>query len=274
MPDFLPGRARTSGSLLLLVLFVSSSQASEFATERVDWKRHFDDAGAKGTIVVVDERPTSRGVFVHDAARAKARYSPASTFKVPHTLFALDAGAVSDEFQVFEWDGVRGTFAGHDQDQDLRSAMRHSTLWVYQRFAEHIGESRAGKYLRSIDYGNADPISPAGPYWIDGNLRISAEEQVAFLRRLYRNELPFAVEHQRLVKDLMINEAGYDWILRAKTGWEGRYGWWIGWVEWGDGPVFFALNIDTPNRTEDLGKRQSITKAILRSIQALPEASR
>ena len=35
-------------------------------------------------------------------------------------------------------------------------------------------------------------------------------EQVDFLRKLYRNELPFKVEHQRLVKDIMIVEAGRD----------------------------------------------------------------
>ena len=40
--------------------------------------------------------------------------------------------------------------------------------------------------------------------------RISAMEQVDFLRKLYRNELPFKVEHQRLVKDIMIVEAGRD----------------------------------------------------------------
>lgn len=257
-------------AVLVLVFSVSSSNASEPATERADWKKHFDDANAKGTIIVIDERASSRGAFVYDATRAKVRYSPASTYKIPHTLFALHAGAVRDEFQVFKWDGVRRTFSGHNQDQDLRSAMRYSTLWVYQRFAEQIGESRARTYLRSIDYGNADPTALAGDYWVDGNLRISAEEQVAFLQRLYRNQLPFSVEHQRLVKDLMINEADYEWILRAKTGWEGRYGWWVGWVEWREGPVFFALNIDTPNRTEDLGKRQVIAKAVLRSIKALP----
>ena len=53
--------------------------------------------------------------------------------------------------------------------------------------------------------------------------------------KLYRNELPFKVEHQRLVKDIMIVEAGRDWILRAKTGWQARVepqiGWWVGWVE-------------------------------------------
>lgn len=256
--------------LVVLVLSVLSSSAAEPATERADWKQHFDDAGAKGTIVVVDERAASRGTFVHDAARAKVRYSPASTFKVPHTLFALHAGAVRDEFQVFPWDGVRRAYPAHNQDQDLRSAMRYSTLWVYQRFARHIGTSQARQYLSSIDYGNADPTTATGDYWVDGNLRISAVEQVAFLQRLYRNQLPFPIEHQRLVKDLMINEAGYDWILRAKTGWEGRYGWWIGWVEWREGPVFFAINIDTPNRVEDLDKRQIIARAVLRSIHAMP----
>lgn len=261
-----------SVTLAAAVLFWCSAAhaAAETPTERADWKRHFDDAGATGTIVVVDERAPRWAHLVYDAHRAGARYSPASTFKIPHTLFALDAGAVRDEFQVFPWDGVNRRWPGHNRDQDLRSAMRTSALWVYQILAKRIGEPRARKYLAGIDYGNADPTARAGDYWVDGNLRISAQEQVVFLRKLYRNGLPFRVEHQRLVKDLMINEAEFDWILRAKTGWDGKVGWWVGWVEWPAGPVFFALNIDTPNRTADLDKRQAIVRAVLRSIEALP----
>ena len=59
---------------------------------------------------------------------------------------------------------------------------------------------------------------------------IAAQNRLHFLRKLYHNELPFRVEHQRLVKDLAVVEAGRNWILRAKTGWEGRMGWWVGWV--------------------------------------------
>ena len=261
---------RNGLAILVLLSFISSSDAAEPAMERADWKKHFDGARAIGTIVVIDERASNRGAFVYNASRSNVRFSPASTFKIPHTLFALQDGAVRDEFQVFKWDGVRRTFSGHNQDQDLRSAMRFSTLWVYQQFAKQIGEPQAKKYLSSIDYGNVDPTTPTGDYWVDGNLRISAIEQIAFLQKLYRNQLPFPLEHQRLVKDLMVIEADYEWILRAKTGWEGQYGWWVGWVEWSEGPVFFALNIDTPNRTADLGKRQTIAKAVLRSIQALP----
>ena len=141
-------------------------------------------------------------------------------------------------------------------------------FWIYELFAKR-SVNKARRYLKQIDYGNADPSTSNGDYWIDGNLAIAAQEQIAFLRKLYHNELPFRVEHQRLVKDLMIVEAGRNWILRAKTGWEGRMGWWVGWVEWPTGPVFFALNIDAPNRMDDLFK-EAIVRAILRSIEALP----
>ena len=50
---------------------------------------------------------------------------------------------------------------------------------------------------------------------VEGNLAISAIEQIEFLTRLFYNELSFAKEHQLLVKDVMVIEAGRDWILRG-----------------------------------------------------------
>jgi beta-lactamase class D len=256
--------------LLAIISISSASFAQEHISERADWEKYFDKLNAKGTIVVIDDREKHHKNFVFNRARANIRYSPASTFKIPHTLFALDAGVVRDEFQVFRWDGVKRSYAPHNQDQNLRSAMRNSAVWVYDIFAKEIGEEKARNYLQKIKYGNADPSTKTGSYWVDGNLSISAYEQVAFLEHLYKNALPFRLEHQLLLKELMVVEAGKNWILRAKTGWEGRYGWWVGWVEWPTGPVFFALNIDTPERMKDLYKRKFIVREILQSIQALP----
>lgn len=257
--------------LLGIFLFTFSSSLCCAILERSDWKKFFDEFDAKGTIVVADERVKDGRVWVYGEQRAQQRFSPASTFKIPHTLFALDAKVLRDEFQIFKWDGVKRDFAGHNRDQDIRSAMRVSAVWVYDWFAKEIGEERARKYLKQIDYGNVDSTSENGSYWIKGNLAISAYEQITFLKRLYRNELPFKVEHQRLVKDILIIEAGREWILRAKTGWSGEIGWWVGWVEHPRGPVFFALNIDTPHRMGDLAKREQIARAILQSIDALPK---
>ena len=244
-----------------------------------EWAAFFEAEGVAGTIAVLDLRDGEKRM-AHNPKRAKRRYSPASTFKVPHTLFALDAGVVRDEFQGIEWDGEKRGLEAWNRDQTLRSALRNSVVWVYQRFAREIGEDRERTYLEKIDYGNADPSGGIDRFWLEGDLKISAAEQVEFLRQLYFNELPFRIEHQRLVKDLMINAAANEWIrewiLRAKTGWttapEPDIGWWVGWVEWPEGPVFFALNIDMPYGSKDIAKRKSVARRVLRSIDALPDS--
>ncbi len=245
---------------------------ADTAVERADWGAFFSRFKAEGTIVICDERTATKGYMAFNSERAGKRYSPASTFKIPHALFALDSGAVHDEFEIIIWDRTKRSVSSWNQDQDLRSSMRHSVVWVYERFAEVIGEHKEREYLGRIQYGNQDPTGTS-PFWVEGNLQITAHEQIDFLRKLYRNELPFSIAHQRLVKDVILMEAGREWILRGKTGWSGTIGWWVGWAEHPAGPVFFALNIDTPGRLEDLPKREAITRAILASLDALkPDA--
>ena len=264
---------RLFNAVVLAFSFVVSTVHSATpleVVERPEWKTFFEHHTAEGTLVVLDQRTPRAMVQVHNPKRASTPYLPASTYKIPHALFALEHGVVKDEFQVFKWDGKKRDFDVWNSGHNLRSSMRGSVVWVYQWIGQQIGEKAARTYLEKAGYGNADPSGGKDGYWLDGNIRINAFEQIQFLQKLYTNSLPFKLEHQRLVKDIIIVEAGKDWILRGKTGWEGRFGWWVGYVEWPDGPVFFALNIDTPNRIGDLPKREAITRAVLRSINALP----
>ena len=73
-------------------------------------------------------------------------------------------------------------YAPHNQDQNLRSAMRHSALWVYEKFAKAIGEEKARSYLSRISYGNMDLVPRAVLIGSMESLHISAEEQVVFLK--------------------------------------------------------------------------------------------
>lgn len=264
--------AALSAAVLAVLAMAVAARAEQPWMPRPDWEAVFTGAGVTGTILVADERTGEQWVW--DPLRATERFCPASTFKVPHALFALDAGVLSDEFEVIPWDGAERQVAPWNGDQTLRSSMRHSTVWVYQRFARALGADRERAYLEKLGYGNGAVGDDVESFWLDGSLRVSALEQVEFLRGLYRNELPFAVEHQRLVKDVMVNEAGRDWILRAKTGWQARQdrhlGWWVGWVETPTGAVFFALNIDMPNKGADAPKREEIGRTVLRSLGALP----
>jgi len=259
--------------LILLILCVYTTISAQTREERSDWERFFHETGVNGTIAIADERNGKH--LVYNKKRAQTQYIPASTFKIPHTLFALDADIIKDEFDIFRWDGTVHQFNTWNRDQDLRSAIRSSTVWVYQEFARQLGENREREYLQKINYGNADASGGINRFWLDGNLRISALEQIDILKELYRNTLPFKVEHQRLVKDLIIIEAGRDWILRGKTGWafdfEPQIGWFVGWIETPDGPVFFALNIDMPGGASDAPKREVIVRDVLLSLRALPD---
>ncbi|MHC8339566.1 class D beta-lactamase [Pseudomonas sp. HLT2-19-2] len=246
------------------------ASAQNSVVEEKDWKSAFDKFNTNGTIIIKDERSNQSKTFIYNKERSMERFTPASTFKIPHTLFALDAGVVRDEFQVFTWDGEKHEIPSHNADQNLRSAMRYSTVWVYRGFAKEIGKEKATSYLKSINYGNQDASVTKRDYWINGGLEVSAQEQIDFLETLYRNELPFKVEHQLLTKDIMVTEAGREWIIRAKTGLGSQVGWWVGWVEWPTGPVFFALNIDTPHRMADAPKREEIGRMLLKEVGALP----
>lgn len=262
-------------ALLLLVTMLSavSGLTAEDKlpepTERPEWGKIFEAHEAVGTMVVWDERAGEGSLLVFDKARAHRPYIPASTFKIPHALMALESGVVKDEFEVFPWDGEGRSIPAWNRDHNLRSSMRESVVWVYERFVNEIGLEREKEFLKRFDYGNAE-VAGGSPFWLEGNLRISAMEQIPFLRKLYRNGLPCKVEHQRLVKDIMIVEADRERIVRAKTGWTGTLGWWVGWVEAAEGPVFFAMNMDTPKRLEDLPKREAVARAVLRELGALP----
>lgn len=231
---------------------------------------HKDHFGSHiGTIVIADHRTNSAALHVHNPSRASSRLSPASTFKIPHTLFALDTGLIQSTTHVIPWDKTQRAFAAWNKDQTLRSAMKNSTVWVYEGFARQLGEKRESAYLRKIQYGNQKATGTA-PFWIKGDLRISADEQIEFLKRLYHDNLPFKKEHLTMTKEVMTLEQNDHYILRGKSGWTGKLAWWVGWVEHAEGPVFFAINVDTPNGKDDLPFRELITRSALRSIGALP----
>ncbi len=96
-----------------------------------------------------------------------------------------------DEFQVFPRDGEKRWLDAWNRDQDLRSSMRNSVVWVYEGFARAIGAEREAEFLQRLRYGNMDISGGLATFWLDESLKISAHEQVAFLRGLSRNELPF-----------------------------------------------------------------------------------
>src|SRR6185295_9041935 len=112
------------------------------------------------------------------------RLLPASTFKIPHALAALDAGVLAGPDAKMVYDGSPQANASWRRDHTLASAMRYSVVWYFQRVAEKLGTDRERAYLKKFDYGNADPTSGLTTFWLGGSLQITPDEQLRFMHRL------------------------------------------------------------------------------------------
>jgi beta-lactamase class D len=142
------------------------------------------------------------------AAECATRLSPASTYKIPHALIGLETGVVTPA-TVEKWDGVkRPEQPKWNLDHTVLSAMRPSVLWFFQKMAPRIGAARAHEWLKRFDYGNTDTTGPITMYWVNGRLRISPDQQLAFLTKFYRGTLPVSKDHTDRLKEAMVQAPG------------------------------------------------------------------
>jgi beta-lactamase class D len=232
------------------------------------------------TSALVIYRIEDEKTWMSGGTRVFARFTPASTSKIPHTLLALESGVISGPDEVFRWDGTRHEIDGWNETQTFRTAFARSTVWIYQIVVPKIGAARLTDWLSSFGYGNADIGEPGDlrRYWLQGPLAISAAEQVAFLSRLARRTLPLTAN--TYVQGLPMMEAGRGegWVMYAKTGWkriagETDLGWYVGWIEQtsGDAPgtYVFALNMDMDGSWDDANRRRPAVFRALAAIGAL-----
>ena len=91
---------------------------------------------------------------------------------------------------------------------DLKRAIQVSAVPVFQQIAREVGEVRMQKYLKKFSYGNQNISGGIDKFWLEGQLRISAVNQVEFLESLYLNKLSASKENQLIVKEAFGNGGG------------------------------------------------------------------
>jgi len=169
-----------------------------------------------------------------------------------------------------EWDSVKRFYDMWNQDLNLSQAFKYSAVWFYQELARRIGEEKMKEYITLNHYGNEDISAGIDLFWLEGGLRISPDEQIEFLKKIYKNETSFSQRSVDILKKIMIYDQTDDYTLRAKTGWgirfENQVGWFVGYVEKGDGVYFFATNLETKNPDEGFRSRIEITYNILKEL--------
>ncbi|MDP8246320.1 MAG: penicillin-binding transpeptidase domain-containing protein [Candidatus Hinthialibacter antarcticus] len=210
----------------------------------------------------------------HNASRCDQRMPPCSTFKIPHALVALELGVVKNPDDVVKWDGSPQIFKSWERDHNLYSAIENSVVWYFQRIAEKVGYEKEREYLEKFDYGNKNADRNLTSFWLDqGPLEITANEQIAFLKKFHENTLPVSQRSFEIVKKAILFKQTDEYILRGKTG-SGRFeqgggfGWYVGILECGDDAYLFATNIEGAQNASGKTARE-ITIKILTELEML-----
>lgn len=257
----------------------SPTPSTEAAPARtIDWSRYFGDR--KACFMMLSSRDGT--IVQNDQERCQTRFRPFSTFKIPNAIIGLETGAVSGPDEIIEWNKARYPAQDYwpaiwaEKRHDLRSAMEHSVVPYFRAMAVRIGAEAMQSYVSRFGYGNQSIAGGLDHFWLDGDIAISAAEQIQFLRALHERRLPVSARSTDIVESILINQRGPDHVLYAKTGTgniadDHIIGWYVGYVVRGDAVYYFALNLSARTMSEiPRQARIALAQQILTDLGALP----
>lgn len=272
-------RARWMGPMMVVLAgMATGTPAAAGMVEIPEWRNAFAAQGVSGTVAV--RRLGEARSFVSDIDGGERGLTPASTFKIPHLLIALETGVVSDLEQVYRWDGRPRPIAAWNADHSVRRAVEISSVPVFQTIAREIGERRMTSWLQRLGYGNASVAGGIDRFWLDGGLKVSPVQQLDFVERLLLGTLPANGRSQAAARDAMPAEPlGCGGVLRGKSGWAHPYGdegpdvgWWVGWIERPHETWLFAAAVEGhPERIREA--RRAVTLNVLDRLAIGQDAS-
>lgn len=253
--------------LAFSVVWMFAACSPNNVQENKEIGKYFDSAGVKGTFALFNN---GGGDFViYNINRYKdSAYSPASTFKIVHTLIALETGVISDEKMTIQLDSI----------VTMESAFKNSIVPYYQEVARRIGRDTMQQWLDSLQYGNHTIGKSIDSFWLNNSLKLTPDEQLGIVKRLFFNQLPFQKRTHEIVKRIMLQESNANYQLSYKTGLTIRengnqMAWVVGWIEENKHPYFFVLNMEGPANIPMVETRLSLLKKIL-SNQGFLEGKR
>lgn len=247
-----------SAYLLLVALLVLScsnkkkSQLSEESSAKNHLKSQefqaiLDYADLKGAILIYDFQKGT--YYSNDFEWATRGKLPASTYKIPNSIIALETGVVKHDSTLLKWDGQQRALPVWEQDLIFREAFHFSCVPCYQDIARSIGSERMNDYLSKLEYGDMIVDSTnIDMFWLEGESEISQFQQIDFLKRFYNQKLPISERTHAIMKSMMVIQKNDEYTLSGKTGWSIRNrinnGWFVGFIETENGTYFFTSNVE------------------------------
>jgi beta-lactamase class D len=264
------------GRILVFAMIIQACSTNNVKQDK-SLKKYFDENKVEGCFALMNN---ATGKFtVYNLARYRdSSYLPASTFKIVNSLIGLQTGKIVNDSMVIKWDGVKRWLDDWNQDLTMYGAFRVSSLPYYQEVARRIGKDTMQLWLDSLKYGAklaTDKVvirTAVDSFWIDNSIKVTPDQQLGLVKRLYFDQLPFFKSYQEMVKRAMLLENNANYRMGYKTGWgttENGHalGWIVGWIEENNHPYFFVLNIESPDPNfEMVPVRKKILNDILKQL--------
>ncbi len=166
--------------------------------------------------------------LIKEGSGCDTRYSPNSSFKIPLAVIGFESGILKGRHNPIWKPQKPVTFLKyyHDGEQSPSSWMRFSMPWYSQILTQKLGMKKFQEYINRMNYGNMDLSGDKGKNngltdsWLTSSLLISPLEQLEFIDKLAKNELPLSKESQEKTKDLikLMEESSNGWSMHGKTG--------------------------------------------------------
>lgn len=251
-------------SAILLITGCSVNRAKEDNS----LKKYFDAKNVEGCFTMLDNG--SGNITVYNMGMDTTRMLPASTFKIVNSLIALQTGVATDEHMSIKWDGVIRSNKAWNKTMDMAEAFKVSNVPYYQEIARRIGRDTMKRWIDSLSYGNKNMEGPIDSFWLNNHLKISPDEQLGLVKKLFFDQLPFQKRVQQIVRNMMLQEDNTLYKLSYKTGLgtdeeKNNIGWVVGWIEENNHVYFFVTVLKSKSEGTDLKNiRIDITKDILK----------
>ena len=263
------------GLTIMIMSFVVNCYSNQ-PKELPELKKVFDKFMVDGSILIYNQ---NENIYMgYNMARCNIAFCPASTFKIPNTLIALETGIATTE-TVFTWNGEKRTFTTWEKDMTIKEAFQVSAVPVYQEIARRVGIEKMKYYTQLFNYGNLDiNAENIDTFWLEGKSDITQFQQIYFLQKLYNLQLPISENAMKLTKEIMLHETKSNYKISGKTGWAVRQNesvtWFVGYVETENNVYIFATNV-APNKDTDLNTfgqvRIELTKEVLRELKIITD---
>ena len=106
---------------------------------------------------------------------------------------------------------------------------------------------------------------------MNNSLKITPDEALGFIEKVYFNQLPFQKRVQNIVKKTLIKESNANYQLAYQTGItmnekNHQIGWIVGWVEENKHPYFFVINTEAENAYNIKTIESTVLKPILTEL--------